>query len=105
MPRIYERRFEYAAEDEIRNLHGQLLAEGIHDAEVAEWLGCSPQNVSRHFREASFSFRQVVVIRGRLKEEREKRLKANRTRFDQLSEKVAKDLCSACDEINRSRVS
>ena len=81
MPRINEKRFDYAAEDAIRALYGELKAEGISDAEVGAWLNCSGQNVGRHFREASFSFRQYVIIRGRLDEIKEAR---QRSRFDEI---------------------
>ena len=58
---------EYLVRDAVKALHGKLLAEGIHDTDVAEWLGCSSQNVSNHFRNCTFSYRQVLIIEDNLK--------------------------------------
>lgn len=71
MPRVKLDRIanheEYLVQDATKQLHGRLLAEGIHDTEVASWLGCSSQNVSSHFRNCTFSYRQVLIIEDNLK--------------------------------------
>ena len=68
MPRISANRYDYIVRDKVKSLHGQLLAEGIRDTEVAEWLGCTSQNVGNHFRNATFSYKQILVIEDHLKE-------------------------------------
>ena len=68
MPRVKLNREEYLVRDAVKKLHGQLLAEGIHDVDVAGWLHCTPQNISRHFRNGSFSYRQILIIQARLEE-------------------------------------
>lgn len=71
MPRIRENRFDYMVRDRVKQLHGELLAEGIRDVEVARWLNCSSQNASAHFRNASFTYKQILIIRERLREVKE----------------------------------
>lgn len=68
MPRVKLNREENMVRDAVKKIHGQLLAEGIRDTEVAEWLGCTSQNVSSHFRNATFSYRQILVIEDHLKQ-------------------------------------
>ena len=36
MPRIKQNRDEYIVRDELKQLHGQLLAEGIRDVQVGQ---------------------------------------------------------------------
>ena len=67
MPRVRQNREDYLVKDAVKKLHGQLLAEGIRDTEVATWLGCSSQNTSSHFRNASFSYKQILIIQDNLK--------------------------------------
>lgn len=74
MPRVKTKEYDYLVKDRIKALHSELLAEGIRDTDVAEWLDCTSQNVSAHFRQASFSFRQVLIIEDHLKKLRDKRL-------------------------------
>ena len=74
MPRVHQNQYDYLVKDRIKALHGELLAEGIRDTEVAKWLNCTSQNVSAHFKRASFSFRQILIIEDHLKKLRDKRL-------------------------------
>ena len=71
MPRIKQNRDEYIVRDELKQLHGQLLAEGIRDVQVGQWLNCSGQNVGKHFKNASFSYKQVRIIQNNLAAVRE----------------------------------
>ena len=66
MPRIKQNRDEYLVRNAVKALHGRLLAEGIHDVDVAQWLNCTSQNVSSHFRNATFSYRQILIIEDHL---------------------------------------
>ena len=66
MPRVKQNRYDYMVKDQVKALHGELLAEGIRDTTVAEWLGCSSQNVGSHFRNGTFSYKQILIIQGEL---------------------------------------
>lgn len=67
MPKIYRSLAESLAARELKKLHAELLAEGIRDKTVAEWLNCSPQNIGRHWKNNSFSYAQVLVIQEQLR--------------------------------------
>ena len=56
----------------VRALHGELLAEGIHDAQIGEWLGCTSQNVSQKWKRGSFTWREHDIIKQKLEEVRKK---------------------------------
>ena len=71
MPRIKRAKNDYMVRDELKQLHGQLLAEGISNKKVGEWLDISGQCVGQHFKNASFSYRQVRVMETGLAEVRE----------------------------------
>ncbi len=71
MPRIDANRYRYQARDMIRELHGALLARGVRDVQVADWLNCTSQNVGRHFKNGSFTLEQFLTIRGHLEEMKE----------------------------------
>lgn len=66
MPKIYFSEADQLAEKELRSLHAELFAQGIRNRQIAEWLGCSEQNVSQLWKNRSFSFRQIVAIRHEL---------------------------------------
>lgn len=67
MPKIYLSKAEQFAARELKKLHAELLAEGIRDKTVAEWLGCTPQNIGQLWKRASFSYGQILVILEQLK--------------------------------------
>ncbi len=67
MPRILQNKYEYMVRDKVKALHGRLLAERIRDTEVAKWLGCSSQNVGNHFRNATFTYKQILIIEDHIK--------------------------------------
>ena len=71
MPRIDAYRYRYQAKAMIRDLHGQLLARGVHDVQVAGWLNCTSQNVGHHFRNGTFTLEQFLTIQGNLAELKE----------------------------------
>lgn len=62
MPKIFLSKAEQLAARELKKLHAELLAEGIRDKTVAEWLGCTPQNIGQLWKRSSFSFGQYLVI-------------------------------------------
>lgn len=66
MPRVKLNRYEYMVRDRVKALHGRLLAEGIHNTEVARWLDCSSQNVGNHFRKGTFTYKQILIIEDKL---------------------------------------
>lgn len=66
MPRVLQNKYEYMVRDKVKALHGRLLAEGVRDTEVARWLGCTSQNVGNHFRNASFTYKQILIIQDHL---------------------------------------
>lgn len=72
MPRIRQNKYDYMVLDRVKDLHGRLLAEGIRDTEVAEWLGCTSQNVGAHFRNATFNYKQILIMEELLKERKGK---------------------------------
>ena len=74
MPRIKLKKYDYMVMDRIKALHGALLAEGIRNPEVASWLGCTSQNVGSHFRNGTFTYKQVLIIEDHLRMIREKSL-------------------------------
>lgn len=71
MPRIRQNKYDYMVLDRVKALHGRLLAEGIRDTEVAEWLGCSSQNVGNHFRHGTFNYKQILIMEDRLQKRKE----------------------------------
>ncbi len=66
MPRISSKRYDYELRDAMKSLRGELAAEGITLSQVGEWIGCSGQNVGAHLRHGTFSFKQMLIIRGNL---------------------------------------
>lgn len=76
MPRIRANRYDYMTADKVRRLHGELLAEGIRDTEVAEWLGCTSQNVGSHFKRGTFSLKQYIIMMDKLDAVKAKRRQA-----------------------------
>lgn len=73
MPRVRSKEYDYLVKDRIKALHGELLAEGVHNVEIASWLGCTPQNVGAHFKHGSFSFKQILIIEDHLKKLQDRR--------------------------------
>ena len=68
MPKIYFSEADRLAEKELTALHAELFAHGIRNKKIAAWLGCSEQNVSQLWKNCSFSFKQILVIKQKLKE-------------------------------------
>lgn len=75
MPRIRQNKYDYMVLDQVKALHGELLAEGIRDTEVARWLDCSSQNVGAHFRNGSFSYKQILIIQDHIDRIKESKTK------------------------------
>lgn len=66
MPRTFLTNEDRLLDLECRKLHANLLAAGIKNPQVAEWLGCSVQNVSYLWRNKSFSFKQYLILQDKL---------------------------------------
>lgn len=68
MPKVYLSEADQLADKELKSLHAELIVQGIRNKKIAEWLGCSEQNVSQLWKNCSFSFKQILVIKQKLKE-------------------------------------
>lgn len=66
MPKVYLTEADRLCDRELKKLHGALLAEGITNKVIATWLGCSSQNVGQLWKNQSFSFKQILIIKDNL---------------------------------------
>lgn len=66
MPKIFTKETDRLAYRESRRLLGECRSAGVNNATIADWLGCTSQNVGQHFRKGTFSLGQALVIRAGL---------------------------------------
>jgi len=66
MPKVYLSEADRLCNKKLKQLRGRLAAERITNDQVGEWLNCTGANVAKHFRNGSFSYRQILVIEDRL---------------------------------------
>lgn len=67
MPKVYLSAEDRMMDAEARKLRAELLAAGFRNADLAEWLGCSPQNIGYLWKNKSFSWRQILIVQAHLR--------------------------------------
>jgi len=68
MPRIKANKNIYLVRDAVEDLKWECKRYNLSQEEQAELLNCSKQNVWKHYKNASFSIGQYLIIKQRLEE-------------------------------------
>ena len=68
MPKIYLTEADRLVSKELKLFHGELFAHGVRNKDIAGWLGCTEQNVSQLWKNNSFSYKQILLIKQKLEE-------------------------------------
>ena len=50
----------------LRRLHADLLSFGVSNTDIAEWCGCTSQNISQRWKTGGFTGRQIIIMQDRL---------------------------------------
>ena len=68
MPRIKANKNIYLVKDTVEDLRWECKRYGLSQKEQAMLLNCTEQNIGKHYRNASFSIGQFLIIKNRLEE-------------------------------------
>ena len=75
MPRIKANKNIYLVKDTVEDLRWECKRYGLSLKEQSQLLNCTEQNVGKHYRNASFSIGQYLIIKQRLEEIKAKKAK------------------------------
>lgn len=66
MPKVFLNDADRICSREHKKLHGELMAEGVTNRQIASWLNCTAANVGQRWKNCSFSYRQILIMQHEL---------------------------------------
>jgi len=72
MPKVKEYKNKYAVNNAVESMRYECMRYKISQTRQAQELNCTPQNISKCYRNKSFSLAQYITLQNLIAEERAK---------------------------------